>query len=65
MDLLTGREFTIPCDTLVSSFGGVADEMLYSALKGRVADLHRVGDCVAPRTADTAFFDGGKVGRQI
>jgi len=65
VDLLTGREFEIPCDTLVSSFGGIADDGLYLALKGRVPDLRRIGDCVAPRSADTAFFDGAVVGRQI
>lgn len=65
MELLTGAEFEIPCDTLVSSFGGIADDALYLSLRGRVADLRRIGDCVAPRTADTAFFDGGTAGRRI
>ena len=65
VELLTGAEFTVPCDTLVSSFGGVAAEGLYLELKGRVDDLRRIGDCVAPGTADTAFFDGGAAGRRV
>ena len=57
--------FEIPCDTLISSFGGVADESLYFALKGEVAELHRIGDCVTPRRADNAIYDGAKLGRLI
>lgn len=64
-DLLTGRTFEFPCDTLVSSFGGVADDRLYFELKGTVPDLRRIGDCVAPRTADMAIYDGGKTGRLV
>jgi pyruvate/2-oxoglutarate dehydrogenase complex dihydrolipoamide dehydrogenase (E3) component len=65
VDLLTGRETKIPCDTLVSSFGGTADDHLYFELKGTVGDLRRIGDCVAPRTADTAIYDGAKIGRLV
>ena len=65
VDMLTGAPFTLECDTLVSSFGGVADDSLYQSLKGNVAELHRIGDCVAPRTTDAAIFDGGRTGRLI
>ncbi len=65
VELLTGKDFTVPCDTLISSFGGIAAEDLYLSLKGRVQDLRRIGDCVAPGTADTAFFDGGAIGRRV
>ena len=65
VEMMTGEEFELPCDTLVSSFGGIADESLYFALKGRVDDLHRIGDCVAPRTADNAIFEGRRIGRLI
>ena len=65
VDMLTGAPFTLECDTLVSCFGGVADDSLYHSLKGRVAELHRIGDCVAPRTTDAAIFEGGRVGRLI
>jgi mycofactocin system FadH/OYE family oxidoreductase 2 len=65
LNLLTGRTFDLPCDAVVSSFGGIADDDLYFQLKGKVADLRRIGDCVAPRTADTAIYDGGKIGRLV
>lgn len=65
VDMLTGASFTLECDTLVSCFGGVADDSLYHTLKGGVAELHRIGDCVAPRTTDAAIFEGGRIGRLI
>lgn len=65
VEMMTGEEFELPCDTLISSFGGVADDSLYFALKGRVTDLHRIGDCLAPRTADSAIFEGSRLGRII
>jgi len=41
-----------------------ADE-LYHALVGRIADLHRIGDCVAPRRAHAAVVDGRRVGASL
>ena len=38
---------------------------LYKSLKGKVKELHRIGDCVAPRKVDMAIWDGHKVGREI
>lgn len=65
VDLITGREFEIPCDSIVSSFGGIAEDRLYFALKGRGSHVIRIGDCVAPRTADAAIYDGAKAGRTL
>ena len=65
VDMLTGASFMLECDTLVSCFGGVADDSLYHSLKGCVPELHRIGDCVAPRTTDAAIFEGGRIGRLI
>ena len=48
----------------MSSFGGIVDSSLYDSLKGRVA-VHRIGDAVAPRTADFAIFDGATLGRKL
>lgn len=52
-------------DTLVLAAGNRADDGLYKQLKGKVAELYRVGDCVAPRGIDMAVFEGRKVGEQI
>jgi mycofactocin system FadH/OYE family oxidoreductase 2 len=43
----------------------VAEEGLYQQLKGRVARLYRVGDCLAPRRVEHAILDGERVGRAL
>ena len=50
-------------DTIVLAAGNVADDSLYFSLKGLVKELHRIGDCVAPRFTDMAIAEGHAVGR--
>ena len=52
-------------DSVVYAMGNRAEDGLYKALKGKVKELYRVGDCVAPRKIDMAILDGEKVGREI
>jgi len=52
-------------DTIVLAAGNVADERLYFALKGKVKELYRIGDCVAPRKTDMAIVEGNRVGRGV
>jgi len=54
-----------PYDSVVLAIGQEVDDGLYKALKGKVKELHRIGDCVAPRKVDMAIWDGHKVGREI
>lgn len=54
-----------PYDSVVLIIGQQVDDALYQALKGKVKELHRIGDCVAPRKVDMAIWDGHKVGREI
>jgi hypothetical protein len=54
-----------PYDSVVLAVGQEVDDGLYKALKGRVKELYRIGDCVAPRKVDMAIWEGHKVGRQI
>ncbi len=65
MNLFNEVPFEIPCDTLISSFGGTADQSLYLALKGNVKELYRIGDCVAPSRVEQAIYDGAKIARTI
>lgn len=55
----------INADTVVLITGGKANEYLYFALKGKVKELYRIGDCVAPRTIDRAVHDGYQVGIKL
>jgi len=52
-------------DTVVYAMGSRVEDSLYKVLKGRVKELYRVGDCVAPRKIDMAILEGDKVGRLI
>jgi len=64
--LYTGREERLEgIDTVVWVTGREANDELYFALEGRVPELYRVGDCVAPRTIEYAIWDGEMVGRKL
>jgi mycofactocin system FadH/OYE family oxidoreductase 2 len=54
-----------PYDSLVLAMGQQVDEDLYMSLKGKVQELHRIGDCVSPRRVDMAIWEGHKLGREI
>src|SRR5579871_112460 len=49
-------------DTLVLSYGGIADTELEQTLSGFAGEVHLVGDCLAPRTAEEAILEGLEVG---
>jgi len=49
----------------VAAAGGVAEDRLYREFRGRVSDLRMVGDCVAPRTALEAIYEGHAAGRAL
>ena len=52
-------------DSVVYAMGNKAEDTLYKELKGKMKELYRVGDCVAPRKIDMAILEGEKVGRVI
>jgi hypothetical protein len=50
-------------DTVALAVGNNSRDELYFALKGKVKELYRIGDCVAPRKTDMAIMEGHRVGR--
>jgi mycofactocin system FadH/OYE family oxidoreductase 2 len=52
-------------DTVVYAMGSRAEDTLYQALRGKIKELYRIGDCVAPRKIDMAILEGDKVARLI
>jgi pyruvate/2-oxoglutarate dehydrogenase complex dihydrolipoamide dehydrogenase (E3) component len=52
-------------DTVVLAAGNTANDSLYFELKGKVNEIYRVGDCVAPRKTDMAIIEGHRVGRLV
>jgi mycofactocin system FadH/OYE family oxidoreductase 2 len=62
----SGQMVTFPkVDTVVLAIHRKADSSLYDALKGKVKELHRIGDCQAPRRAHAAIIEGERVARAI
>jgi len=51
--------------SVVLALPNIACDTLYHEIKGKVKELHRVGDAVAPRRAQAAIFDGTRVGREL
>jgi hypothetical protein len=65
-NIYTGaEEEMVAVDTVVLGTGPKANESLYFELKGKVEDLHRIGDCVAPRKLDHAIYEGFLAGREL
>jgi mycofactocin system FadH/OYE family oxidoreductase 2 len=52
-------------DTVVLDMGNEADDQLYRQLKGKVKDLYRVGDCVAPRGIGVAILEAVRIGGML
>ncbi len=65
-DVYSNNWFTIEgYDSVVTAMGNDADDALYFALKGRVPELYRAGDCVAPRRIDMAIYEGYMAGKRV
>ena len=60
-----GGERKVEVDTIVAATSRRPVDDLYFALKGRVPELHRIGDCVAPRYTDQAIHEGHSAGRAV
>jgi pyruvate/2-oxoglutarate dehydrogenase complex dihydrolipoamide dehydrogenase (E3) component len=66
VNLYSGTAETLTgVDTVVLATGPKANDGLYFALKGEVENLHRIGDCVAPRKLDHAIYEGYLAGREL
>ena len=66
VNLYTGvQESLTGIESVVLATGPRANDDLYFALKGRIDNLHRIGDCVAPRKLDHAIYEGALAGREL
>ena len=54
----------LEADAVVLATGSRADDRLYQELADEVEELHRIGDCVAPRGLDHAVYEGELAGRE-
>ena len=61
----TGEMLSKAADWVVLAVPARAEDALYTELRDRGVDVHRVGDCVAPRRAHAAVIDGDRVGAAL
>ena len=45
--------------------GNLVRDELYRELRDTGVELHRIGDCLAPRKLDNAIWDGYHLGRSL
>ena len=65
-DVYSGEERIVEHDnSVVLATSGQSNDGLYHALKGRVKELYRVGDCVSPRMVQQAIYESEMLARSI
>ncbi len=52
-------------DMIVTAYQGEADDSLRRDMKGRIDDIHLIGDALAPRRMMDAILDGARAGRLV
>lgn len=62
LDLHTGTRERLSFDGLVLATTNVAEDSLARELQGSGLEIHLVGDCLAPRHAPAATYEGRKLG---
>jgi 2,4-dienoyl-CoA reductase-like NADH-dependent reductase (Old Yellow Enzyme family)/thioredoxin reductase len=60
-----GRERLLEADTIVIAAGALPQDGLAQALEGKVPQLHRVGDCVEPRSIQEAMAEAYSVALRL
>lgn len=64
-DVYTEEIQEIDADTLVLSYWRKAEDGLYTALEGKVKELYKIGDALAPRRMINAIYDGYKTAMEL
>ncbi|MFC1860794.1 FAD-dependent oxidoreductase [Chloroflexota bacterium] len=61
----TAQKRAIKADTVVLAMGLKSDNKLYDELRGKVAQIYALGDCVQPRNIMGAIWDAYQVGQAV
>jgi 2,4-dienoyl-CoA reductase-like NADH-dependent reductase (Old Yellow Enzyme family) len=64
-DVLSGQEGRIDADTLVIAETPVAESSLADELRARGMPFEAIGDCVAPRRASLAIYEGRELALRV
>jgi len=63
--VITGEAVECAAETVVLAYGHDSQSHLITALDGKVPELHAIGDCISPRTAEEAVLEGLRVGALV
>lgn len=61
----TGTDKHVACDWIVCAVQQQPDRSLWQDLNAADFELHRIGDCLAPRRAHSAVIEGERVGAAL
>jgi 2,4-dienoyl-CoA reductase-like NADH-dependent reductase (Old Yellow Enzyme family)/thioredoxin reductase len=56
---------TLAADSVIIAYDRKARSGLYEALKGKVKEVYRIGDCIEPRSIEWAIAEAANISRQI
>ncbi|PPR75074.1 MAG: putative N-methylproline demethylase [Alphaproteobacteria bacterium MarineAlpha3_Bin4] len=65
LDLAVGSETRVEADALVLATTNASTNWLAYELAGDSFEIHTIGDAVAPRHANMAFYEGRKIGQAL
>jgi 2,4-dienoyl-CoA reductase-like NADH-dependent reductase (Old Yellow Enzyme family)/thioredoxin reductase len=60
-----GEQTVLQADQVIFSIGNRPDDRLFNQIKTMGYEIHRIGDCLEPRSAKAAIYEGGILGRSI
>ena len=60
----TGEQL-LQAGQVVMATGMKPDDSLYEAVRDLGIPIHRIGDCLEPRSAKSAIYEGALIGRKI
>ncbi len=63
--LREGKKQKIEAQSVVLAMGFAPNQALYDSLEGKVSRLHRIGDCLKPRSIVDAVHEGACIARSI
>jgi hypothetical protein len=60
-----GKERFIQADRVIITIGNRPDSRLYDQIAPLGYETHQIGDCLEPRSAKAAIYEGAVLGRTI
>lgn len=60
-----GKEVFLEAERVAIAIGSRSDNTLYDKIKSLGYEIHQIGDCLEPRSAKAAIYEGAVLGRSI